>query len=44
MKLYYTPGACSLLLHIVLVKGGQSFDAIRVDELARCVFGARSQY
>jgi len=44
MKLYYIPSASSLLVHIVRVEGGQSFDAIGVDELTCCVFGARNQY
>ena len=32
MKLYYLPGASSLFPHIVLVKSGLSFDAVKVDE------------
>lgn len=31
MKLYYSPGACSLAPHIVLREAGYAFDAIRVD-------------
>lgn len=31
MKLYYSPGACSLSPHIVLREGGFSFDLVRVD-------------
>jgi glutathione S-transferase len=31
MKLYYSPGACSLSPHIVLRETGQSFDLVRVD-------------
>jgi glutathione S-transferase len=31
MKLYYTPGACSLSPHIVLREGGFAFDAESVD-------------
>lgn len=31
MKLYYTPGACSLSPHIVLREAGFAFDAERVD-------------
>ncbi|CAG0980709.1 glutathione S-transferase [Burkholderiales bacterium] len=31
MKLYYSPGACSLSTHIVLNEGGFSYDTERVD-------------
>ncbi|OJH40058.1 glutathione transferase GstA [Cystobacter ferrugineus] len=31
MKLYYTPGACSLSPHIVLLEAGQTFDIEKVD-------------
>jgi glutathione S-transferase len=31
MKLYLTPGACSLAVHIALHEGGMTFDAVKVD-------------
>nr|WP_316653203.1 glutathione transferase GstA [uncultured Gellertiella sp.] len=31
MKLYYSPGACSLSPHIVLKESGIAFDAVKVD-------------
>jgi len=31
MKLYYSPGACSLSPHIVLRESGSTFDLVRVD-------------
>jgi glutathione S-transferase len=39
MKLYYLPGASSLLPHIVLVEAGLSFDAIKVDEHTKALEG-----
>ncbi len=35
MKLYYTPGVCSLAPHIVLYEAGIAFEAIRVDLKAK---------
>lgn len=35
MKLYYTPGACSLAVHIALRETGAAFDPVRVDLAAQ---------
>jgi len=39
MKLYYMPGASSMLPHVVLVETGLSFDAIKVDEHTKALQG-----
>ena len=35
MKLYYSPGACSLSPHIVLREAGADFTLVRVDLKAK---------
>ena len=35
MKLYWTPGSCSLAVHIALRETGQPFDMARVDIMTK---------
>ena len=35
MKLYYSPGACSLAAHIALCEAGVDFEAVKVDGRAK---------
>ncbi len=44
MKLYYSPGACSLHPHIVLREAGIPFDLVRVDLRAHKLAGSGDDY
>lgn len=44
MKLYYSPGACSLHPHIVLREAGVPFELVRVDLRAHKVAGDGADY
>jgi glutathione S-transferase len=39
MKLYYSPGACSLSPHIVLLEAGLPFEKVRVDSKTKTMEG-----
>jgi glutathione S-transferase len=43
MKLYYSPGACSMAVHIALRETGKTFDAVKVD-LAKHVTADGASY
>jgi glutathione S-transferase len=43
MKLYYSPGACSLAVHIALRETGKTFEAVKVD-LAKHVTADGANY
>ena len=42
MKLYYSPGACSMSPHIALREAGLSFDLAKVDLKAKTVEGGEN--
>ncbi len=44
MKLYYSPGSCSLAAHIVLREAGQAFDLVRVDGRAKTYGDGQNYY
>lgn len=44
MKLYYTPGACSLASHIALEEGGAPYEAVSVDLKAHRTEDGRDFY
>ena len=44
MKLYYSPGACSLHPHIMLREAGLKFDLVRVDLRAHKLAGGGDDY
>lgn len=44
MKLYFSPGACSLHPHIALREAGLKFDLVRVDLLAHKLAGSGDDY
>jgi glutathione S-transferase len=44
MKLYYSPGACSLAPHIALHEAGLSFDPVKVDLKAKKLAGGEDYF
>lgn len=44
MKLYYSPGSCSLAAHIVLRETGQTFDLVKVDGRAKTYGDGKNYY
>lgn len=43
MKLYYSPGACSLAVHIALREAALAFDLVEVD-LAKCTYSRAESF
>jgi glutathione S-transferase len=44
MKLYYSPGACSLSPHIALVEGGLAYELVKVDLRAKTLENGDDYY
>ena len=44
MRLYYSPGACSLAAHVALREAGRDFDLVRVDLRTHRIAGGGSYY
>jgi glutathione S-transferase len=44
MKLYFSPGACSLAVHIALREAGTAFDAVKVDLASHTLADGRNYF